>query len=440
MINTDYNYLNSNYLYINYLNNAQNAGVNNSSDLLSLVENAASQTFSLNQMYQQQSIMLSQALNNLGTYTAQLYQASYPLIPDSYPGANTSVFDNVAATSSNPNQVTATAQPGATIATYSVYINQLASAQLNQGAALSSNSITTASTGTDTFNLQINGTTTPISVNVNNTDTNQTFLNNMAQAINTANIGVTASVITNSQNSTSQLEIIANNTGTSNNFSLTDITGNAVSVSSTNNIINYASNASYTINNQAYTSGSNTINIDNNNLQLNLLNTTSSFVTINVTNDQQAINNTINNFVNNYNAMINFLQQNNAYIDQGIFNNMTNIINSQVANLQSIGITQNNDNTLSVNQTQLSSALTNNTNQVQNIMSGIATNIISITQEIQSSSITNYINNQTSSFINNLNNNINQYSYKLYNYLATIENSLLVANLMPVGGLLNTIL
>ena len=72
MINTDYNYLNSNYLYINYLNNAQNAGVNNSSDLLSLVENAASQTFSLNQMYQQQSIMLSQALNNLGTYTAQL--------------------------------------------------------------------------------------------------------------------------------------------------------------------------------------------------------------------------------------------------------------------------------------------------------------------------------------------------------------------------------
>ncbi|MGB9712853.1 MAG: flagellar cap protein FliD N-terminal domain-containing protein, partial [Dissulfurimicrobium hydrothermale] len=295
MVNTDYSYL-SNYLYINYLNNNQGTGANSPDALLGLVENAAAQAFSLGQTYQQQFSLLSQALNKLSTYAGQLYQASYPLVPDSYPGANTSVFDKVVANSSNPNQVSASAQPGATITTYNIYVNQLASAQVNQGALLVSSNTTTASAGINTFNLTINGITTPISVNVNATDTNQTFLNNMAQAINNANVGVTASVITDTQNNTSQLQIIANNTGTIGAFNLSDVTGNAVITSGANKIISYANNASYTINNQAYTSTSNNISIDNNNLQINLLNPTNGMVTITVTADSNAISNAINNF------------------------------------------------------------------------------------------------------------------------------------------------
>ncbi|MGB9712854.1 MAG: hypothetical protein ACPL2F_07015, partial [Dissulfurimicrobium hydrothermale] len=141
-----------------------------------------------------------------------------------------------------------------------------------------------------------------------------------------------------------------------------------------------------------------------------------------------------------FNNMVNFLQQNSAYIDQNVLNEIINPVNAQAANLQSIGITINNDNTLSVNQGQLIGILNNNQNQAQGIISGLATNIISVVQQIQSSSATNYINTQTNSFLNNLNSNIKQYSYGLYNYLALIENNILISNLLPSGSLVNTIL
>jgi len=84
-----------------------------------------------------------------------------------------------------PFSTTVTGNPVAGV--YSVTVNQMASSQTSASQGYASD---TASVGTGTITLDVNGTPTPINID----STNDT-LDGVASAINSANLGVTAQVV-----------------------------------------------------------------------------------------------------------------------------------------------------------------------------------------------------------------------------------------------------
>lgn len=321
----------------------------------------------VNNWTRQQPSLLANSLATLSNYARQLWEASQPL----QLSTSNNVFLQRTATSSAPSAFTAQAQPGAILTAYNISISQIATAQQNLGTALTSAAVTGLATGTYTFNLQTGGKTYTISFTVNPGDTNLTVLSNMANAINATGAPVTTKVATDTVAGTSRLVLTAKNTGTSNAFTLADVTGNAVAYTGANTVSVAAANASYTLNGVPYTSESNTIYLDNRRLSLNLLGPVTG-ATITVTPNTQAINNAITNFVAAYNNLVTFTAQNSQYISPQLLFSLKQSYSYQAANLAAIGITQNLDGTLAINQTAFTSALQNNLGLVETAFSGVS--------------------------------------------------------------------
>ncbi|ORX23339.1 flagellar hook protein FliD [Thermoanaerobacterium sp. PSU-2] len=416
----------SDYSYLFNTSNPLTSLSNISSDNISQIAQQALYTDMENQQLPMQSInalvMLNSYANNLNETASQLQLTS----PDN-------VFNQMVATSSDPNSISVSAQPGATASTYSVTVNQLAMAQQNNGTSLSSNSVTSLTPGTYSFTAQVGGQQYNISFNVNQGDTDQTVLDNMAQAINSANIGITAIVNNNPYLGTSQLEINANNTGTNNAFTLTDVSGNAVSYTGANTVTVEATNANYTINGVSGTSQTNTVNVDNNNLTMTF-NKTVSNATVTVAPDTQSISDSINNFVNDYNEMLTYVNQNQQYISPLVASELTQSYEYQASNLQAIGITQNPDMTLSIDQNTLNNAIQNNFSTVQAAFAGfdgLAVNVGQFAGQIAESPLTDYAN-ETMSLVNN--------NMGIYDSTGMLDASLIQTMLMPSGQFINSLI
>lgn len=380
----------------------------------------------LNNGARQQPSILATTLTTLGNYARQLWEASQPL----QLSTRNNVFLQRAATSSAPNSVTAQAAPGATLATYTITINQIATAQQNLGTALTSTAAAGLAAGSYTFNLQAGGKTYTISFTVNTGDTNQTVLNNMAKAINASGAPVVASVATDSTAGTSRLVLQAKNTGTSNAFTLTDVTGNAVAYTGASTVAVAAVNASYTINGVPYTSESNTVYLDNRKVSLNLLGPVAN-ATISVTPDTQAISNAINNFVAAYNNLMTFAAQNAQYINPLLLTGLKQSYTYRAANLAAIGITQNPAGILTINQNLLTSAIQNNLGLVETAFSG--SNGLAVTAGLKAQQV-------ATSPLNTLANPLpldGRNYLPIYTLLGVLNTSTLWSFLLPSGQLLD---
>lgn len=396
-----------------------------------------------------------------------------------------SVFDGRTASSSNSNLATASASSGALSGQYSFTVNSLAQAQeiASQGFDSANSAITQG-----TFQFQVGSG----AVNTITIDNTNATLQGLANAINNANAGVTASIVndgsaaqgyhlllTANKSGTANAITISNNlaagsgsvmrpelngtyigdavtgsnwsgtstptsnsgsgtyTGTSNDsytftvtnggtvgttngitLSYTDssgantgtitlnssdagvlqtvaqgigvqfkagtlVTGNTFTINAANPNVQAAANASISLGSGsgAMTITSPTNQIDNvfNGITLNLAGADPSQpVTITVGSNSQAENTAITNFVNAYNTVIGFINQNNTYNSQTkqggillgdfeantILNSLGTAATSAVAgvsslanNLAEVGITVNADGTLAVNSSTLSQAL-----------------------------------------------------------------------------------
>ncbi|HTU19772.1 MAG TPA: flagellar filament capping protein FliD [Gemmataceae bacterium] len=404
---------------------------------------------------------------------------------NSLSSATGSVFDGRTATSSNTNLVTASASSDAQPGVYSFTVNSLAQAQeiASQGFNSANSSITQG-----TFQFQVgSGAVNTITVN----GTNDT-LQGLANAINNANAGVTASIVNDGSSSQGyHLLLTADNTGTSNAITITNnlaagsgdamqpefnstyigsavtgsnwsgtstptsnsgsgaytgaandtytftvtnggtvgtdngitlsytdssgantgtitlnagdagalqnvaqglqvqfnagtlVTGNTFTITGFNPNVQSAANASISLGSgsgaMTVTSPTNTIDNVFNGITLNLAGADPSQpVSVTVANNTQAETTAITNFVNDYNTVISYINQNDSYntqTEQGgillgntqatnIFNQLsesvTNVVsgvNPLANNLSAIGISVNSDGTLSINNTTLTQAL-----------------------------------------------------------------------------------
>lgn len=285
--------------------------------------------------------------------------------------------------SSNSDVVSATAASGSAIGNHVVVVNSLATtASWTSGTFSSSTTDLPAGSFTITDG---SGNSTTIT-----TDGSET-LTDVANEINNDSLGVTASVITDA--SGSRLAIVANTSGSAANFTVDDSgsTGFGFTQAVT------GANASLTVDGIAISSASNTVTGAVSGLTLNLLSADpGAQVSLGVSQDASSVTTAINQFVTDYNTAISALNTQFTYVSgsgEGVLATDSTVRNLQstllsaldytytpstgtttVPNLTSLGISVNNDGTLTVDSSTLQSTLENNFSDVQSFFQGAAFN------------------------------------------------------------------
>jgi flagellar hook-associated protein 2 len=314
----------------------------------------------------------------------------------------TGALASTTVTSSDSGALTATTTTGATVGNTVVEISNLATT-----ASYASTAVASATTALPAGTITItNGSGTATNIT---TGSGVNTLTDLENAINSAGLGVTASIITDA--SGSQLALVSNTSGSAGNFTVSSTgTGFGFTAGAT------GANASLTVNGIPITSATNTVSGVIPGVTLNLLSASSTTnptqITLSVAPNTTAVSTAINQFVSDYNTIIGYV--NSEYTDtpgtgQGalaedptVSTLQSDLLQSMdftaspasgetsttMPNLSSMGITVGNDGTLTVDSTTLDSALQNNYSDVVNFFQGSAQN-----------GFANSLNTQLTSFI-----------------------------------------
>ena len=244
----------------------------------------------------------------------------------SYSGS-TSVFGKKTATSSDEDVLTVTASSTAVATSTSIFVNQLAKADkvisnqfTNSGTDLQS----AIGAGTFSFDVTVNGTATPVSVTLDGTEDNETFLGKVVTAVNNAGAGIKASIIKDSP-TTSRLVFTSKETGSAYEMSLSDSSGSLISTLGLNDSVAasgtsggyiHASDeldAKVTIDGITVTASTNTLEDVVSGLTINLKKTQQvgdAPVDVITENDVDGIKEKLQEFVDAYNEIVDFIKTN----------------------------------------------------------------------------------------------------------------------------------
>ncbi|WP_254063918.1 flagellar filament capping protein FliD [Granulicella sp. S190] len=282
------------------------------------------------------------------------------------------VFAEKQGSSSNPDVLNFnSASASATAASHTIEITQLAQTSSDVSSAIASASDTLSGTVT------IQGKVFDTSTDGNNT------LAGLASAINSASIGATASVITDS--SGSRLSIVSATSGAAGQLSsitstLTDSTsgGGAISFSTAQT----GQDAKLTVDGVSVTSASNTVTSAIAGVSFQLLATSAAPVQVQITDDTTDIATAINSFVSAYNTVVgdvNAQEQNAAggtaaallgspiiaQLQETLTGSLfSGAASGSINNITQLGISVNNDGTLTVDPDTLTSVLNSNLSDV----------------------------------------------------------------------------
>ncbi|MFY9904229.1 MAG: flagellar filament capping protein FliD [Terriglobales bacterium] len=303
-------------------------------------------------------------------------------------GAN-GALTAVTATSSETAIVNATALTGAATANYTVVVNGLASTGTlyTDSVASATTSILPSGQTTGDLAFQIGGsggTTADIAITAGSNDTLTTLAASINSQSTTNSWGVTASVVTDANGA--HLAIYSNSTGSAGALSISNNTTNLTFEPPVG-----GTNAEITVNGIPYASTTNTVTGAIPDVTLNLVSADEATpVTVTVGPDTTAITNSINNFVTEYNTVVGDINtqytvnpatnaegplapdtdlrilQSTLASDISYATTDATSTSSGFSNLAALGITENNDGTLTVDSTTLSTALTTNQAAVQN--------------------------------------------------------------------------
>jgi len=285
---------------------------------------------------------------------------------------------SMTASSSNSSVVGATASAGAAPGNHVLVVNNVAST-----ASWYSDSVASSSTAlpTGSFTLQV-GSNAPIQVSIGGSvDT----MDQLAGYINGLGAGVTANVVNDSTGS--RLSIAANSSGAANDISITGMTGlNFTQATS-------GSDASLTVDGIPIDSASNTVTGVVPGVTFNLVSAApNSQVNVSIAGDSSQSSAAVTNFVNAYNQVVQDINQEYTVAANGAQGPLSgdpalSILQSQllgsasysttgtsVSSLADLGITMNDDGTLTLDSTTLDSALQGNFSAVQNFFQGTTSN------------------------------------------------------------------
>ena len=362
----------------------------NGIDVNSLVSQVQAQEGGQVTTWQQEQTTLQTQATALGTLNTDLsnLQAAVNALTDPL-GALTAV----AANSSLPAVLTATADSTAAAANHTIVVNNLATAGTVYTSAVAGGAnasfLPTGATGGD-LKLQIggsSGTTEDIPITAGSNDAVSTLATYINQQSKANNWGVTASVLTDA--SGARLAITSSATGTAGALA---ITSNTTTGSGTGTPTNLSftsvggTNAALTIDGIGFSSTTNTVTGAIPGVTLNLVSAEPTMpLQLSVGPDTGQASTAINAFVVAYNTLITAINQqytvNSSTNTEGPLGSDSSLRSLQsslmrdvnfsfsnssaqgaagFANLASLGITMNDDGTLTVNNTTLNNAMTSN--------------------------------------------------------------------------------
>ena len=278
--------------------------------------------------------------------------------------------------SSDPSLVTATASNATPAGSHTVVVNSLATSASYYSGAVASSS-TALATGTFTIKVGSGQASTITIDSTNNT------LDGLAAAINGKAIGVSASVITDSNGA--RLAIVSNNSGAASDLTVTNV-ANGLSFTKGST----GADASLTVDGVPISSASNTVSGTVAGLTLNLVGADSGTqVQVGVASDGTKATQAITDFVTAYNTIVQDLSSQFTYntttqsagtlagdaaarlVQDQLLSAVTYNAGGTgpINTLASLGITMNNDGTLSINSTTLGNAVNANFSAVQSFFS-----------------------------------------------------------------------
>jgi flagellar hook-associated protein 2 len=293
----------------------------------------------------------------------------------------------MAVQSSNANVVTATALNGSATAAHSITVTNLATT-----SSAFTDPVATSATvfGDGTLTIQVGADPlTAKSITINSTNKNDT-MDTLAQAINnTPNIGVTASVVTDANGA--RLSIVSNTSGLPGNLTITSTPAGGSPALPAIHAAVAGINANLFVDSIPIASTSNTVASAIQGVTLNLLAPSSTAVTVSVGPDSTSGATAIGNFVNAYNKVVGDFnaqfafdpttnQQGPLAADSTLGLAQSQILaaaafsttgNGAINSLGDMGLTMNNDGTLSINSGTLATALQGNFASVQNFFSSL---------------------------------------------------------------------
>jgi len=334
-----------------------------------------------------------EALSQLYSDVSSLAAKAKKLTRDDY----TSVFYDRTATSSDTGVVTAeaadafSADSGATEATYSVTVTQVAEAQENNGLDLDADAASLVDTGTSTFAVTVGGEEHELSVAVEEGDTNEEVLQKIADAINDADIGVSAAVTDGSEEGTVKLTVTADETGAANVFSIADVSGNVVAATGAAAVSTAAQDAAYSVDGVDATSSSNTVYLDDGMVTATLQGTGEADLT--VAPDGEEVQDAVTGLVSGLNSLIGNLEENSDYIKDEVLATVTSFIEYHEDELASIGITLGDDGTLVVDEGLLAEAVSEDPEAIEELFGGfdgLAVQVSNYASQIATHSPLNY--------------------------------------------------
>lgn len=273
-----------------------------------------------------------------------------------------SAFAPRTAVSSNTNLLTISSFSGQGADT-SILIRQIATTQRNEGAALNSSASASAE-GVHKFALEVDGEVHELSFTVDGPITNRQFQQRMAETINSASLGISATI--NTTGSTSRLVLETGTTGPGQNggprFTIRDISGQAVSLSGVQGITQQAQSAVFSVNGGANrTQATNRVDLGDG-LVVNLVAASESeeAVSIFMGQDRFAVRDGVRQVVNQFNALFDA-----TLINAGdrntrqLIRELQNTVRSSRRELERVGIRVTDDGTLSIDESALNRAMDN---------------------------------------------------------------------------------
>ena len=320
-------------------------------------------------------------------------------------------LQKLAATPADPSILSATAGSTSVPGTYTVNVSQLAQSQnlVATGRTSSTAAIGDGAATTVTFDFgTTNGTVfTPNgsgskSITINGTNNS---LEGIRDAINSAALGVTATLVNDGSGTPYRLALTSISSGVSNSLKITTsrVDGSTDSTigGSIDSLLGYdpagtknltqtlaAQNANLTVNGIAVTSASNTITEAIQGVTLTLKNTTATPANLTITRDTAAINTAASGFVDAYNALASQIKSRSAYGTDGkgagslagdgtlrlmqdqmrvIFN--TPASGGTLTTLGQVGISFQKDGSLLLDSSKLNSAISDDFSGVSNLFS-----------------------------------------------------------------------
>ncbi len=286
-------------------------------------------------------------------------------------------FSALSTASSNAGVVTATASSGAVSGSHTVLVNSLATTD-----SWYSNEVASSSTnlGNGSYNITVGGATTTFT-----TGRGVNTLDQLVGAINAANLGVNATVVNDANGA--RLSLVANNSGAAADFSVTSGPGRPGALTFTHSIT--GADASIHVDGVPVSSATNTVTGAIAGVTLNLQSAAATASTISISPDTSTIGSAVASFVSAYNAIINDLKTQFTYNagtgSEGVLGSDSSaralqsdvlsaanvsIGSGTLSTLQSLGISTQQDGTLSLNAATLNSALSSNYKGVQSFFQG----------------------------------------------------------------------